>query len=121
MGVIVRLFTLSDDPTGGLGQLGTECAKLLRKNYGSDNVILSDIIKPTDENLANGPFIFADILDFKNLQKIVVDYRIDWLIHFSALLSAVGEQNVPLAVRVNIEGTLTSHSSLYFINFLFPI
>jgi threonine 3-dehydrogenase len=31
-------------------------------------------------------------------------HRIDWLIHFSALLSAVGEQNVPLAVRVNIEG-----------------
>ncbi|XP_017788861.1 PREDICTED: L-threonine 3-dehydrogenase, mitochondrial [Habropoda laboriosa] len=90
--------------TGGLGQLGTECAKLLRKKYGSENVILSDIIKPTEESLSNGPFIFADILDFKGLQKIVVNYRIDWLIHFSALLSAVGEQNVPLAVRVNIEG-----------------
>ncbi|XP_043287613.1 L-threonine 3-dehydrogenase, mitochondrial [Venturia canescens] len=90
--------------TGGLGQLGTECAKLLRKNYGKDNVILSDIIKPSEEGLANGPFIFADILDFKGLQKIVVNYQIDWLIHFSALLSAVGEQNVPLAVRVNIEG-----------------
>ncbi|KAG5311821.1 TDH protein, partial [Acromyrmex insinuator] len=90
--------------TGGLGQLGTECAKLLRRNYGNENVILSDIIKPSEESLQNGPFIFADILDFKGLQKIVVDYRIDWLIHFSALLSAVGEQNVPLAVRVNIEG-----------------
>lgn len=52
----------------------------------------------------NGPYIFADILDFKGLQKIVVNHRIDWLIHFSALLSAIGEQNVPLAVRVNIEG-----------------
>ena len=31
-------------------------------------------------------------------------YRIDWIVHFSALLSAVGENNVPLAVRVNIEG-----------------
>ena len=51
-----------------------------------------------------GPFIFADILDFKNLQEIVVSHRIDWLIHFSALLSAVGENNVPLAIRVNIEG-----------------
>ncbi|XP_070168970.1 L-threonine 3-dehydrogenase, mitochondrial isoform X1 [Polyergus mexicanus] len=90
--------------TGGLGQLGTECAKLLRRNYGNENVILTDIIKPTEESLENGPFVFADILDFKGLQKIVVDYRIDWLIHFSALLSAVGEQNVPLAVRVNIEG-----------------
>ena len=30
--------------------------------------------------------------------------RIDWIVHFSALLSAVGENNVPLAIRVNIEG-----------------
>lgn len=99
-------------PSGGLGQLGTECAKLLRKNYGKENVILSDIIKPTGEGLANGPFIFADILDFKGLQKIVVNYQIDWLIHFSALLSAVGEQNVPLAVRVNIEGKTLNVSAV---------
>ena len=31
-------------------------------------------------------------------------YRIEWMVHFSALLSAVGENNVPLAIRVNIEG-----------------
>ncbi|XP_023954705.2 L-threonine 3-dehydrogenase, mitochondrial-like [Bicyclus anynana] len=90
--------------TGGLGQLGVECAKYLRGKYGRDNVLLSDIIKPTTEVLNDGPCIFADILDFKGLQKIVVDHRVDWLIHFSALLSAIGEQNVPLAVRVNIEG-----------------
>ena len=48
--------------------------------------------------------MFADVLDFKCLQEIVVNQRIDWLVHFSALLSAVGENNVPLAVRVNIEG-----------------
>ena len=39
-------------------------------------------------------------------QEIVVSHRIDWLVHFSALLSAVGENNVPLAIRVNIEGNL---------------
>ena len=48
--------------------------------------------------------MYADILDFKNLQEIVVNENIDWLIHFSALLSAVGESNIPLAMRVNIEG-----------------
>lgn len=90
--------------TGGLGQLGVECAKYLRNKYGRENVILSDIITPTDEVVKDGPYIFADILDFKGLQKIVVNHRVDWLIHFSALLSAIGEQNVPLAVRVNIEG-----------------
>ena len=30
--------------------------------------------------------------------------QIDVIIHFSALLSAVGEANIPLAMRVNIEG-----------------
>lgn len=90
--------------TGSLGQLGLELTKYLRNIYGVDNVIMSDIIKPSKQVAESGPYIFADILDFKGLQDIVVSHRIDWLIHFSALLSAVGEQNVPLAVRVNIEG-----------------
>jgi len=90
--------------TGGLGQLGTGLAKVLRGQYGRDNVIMSDILKPSRQVVEAGPYIFADILDFKCLQEIVVTQRIDWLIHFSALLSAIGEQNVPLAIRVNIEG-----------------
>ncbi|KAK7793714.1 hypothetical protein R5R35_007870 [Gryllus longicercus] len=90
--------------TGSLGQLGVPVAKFLRGHYGVENVIMSDIIKPTDDIASSGPYIFADILDFKGLQEIVVTHRIDWLIHFSALLSAIAEQNVPLAVRVNIEG-----------------
>ena len=34
----------------------------------------------------------------------MVTEQIDWIVHFSALLSAVGEANIPLAMRVNIEG-----------------
>lgn len=41
---------------GGLGQLGTELAKFLRAKYGSDNVILSDIIKPNDDIMCSGKF-----------------------------------------------------------------
>ena len=48
--------------------------------------------------------MYADILDFKNLQEIIVNNQVDWVIHFSALLSAIGEVNIPLAMRVNIEG-----------------
>lgn len=87
-----------------MGQLGTACARLLRSKYGRESVILSDIIKPKQEIFEAGPYIFADILDFKGLQKAVVTHRIDWIVHFSALLSAIGEQNVSLAVRINIEG-----------------
>lgn len=90
--------------TGSLGQLGTGLASLFRSKYGVDNVIMSDIIRPSREIFQSGPYIYADILDFKNLQEIIVNHQIDWLVHFSALLSAVGEQNVSLAMRVNIEG-----------------
>lgn len=90
--------------TGGLGQLGTGLAKLLRGKYGTENVILSDIIMPDRTVIDNGPYVYADILDYKSLQHLVVSHRITWLVHFSALLSAVGEDNVPLAIKVNIEG-----------------
>ncbi|XP_074143642.1 LOW QUALITY PROTEIN: L-threonine 3-dehydrogenase, mitochondrial-like [Sminthopsis crassicaudata] len=90
--------------TGGLGQLGVGLAKLLRKQFGKDNVILSDIRKPPDHVYYSGPFIYSDILDYKNLREIVVNNRITWLIHYSALLSAIGEANVPLARTVNITG-----------------
>jgi threonine 3-dehydrogenase len=89
---------------GGLGQLGMQCARIFREKYGKENVILSDIIKPSDEIISEGPYEFADILDFKGLQRTIVTHRVDWIIHFSALLSAIGEQNVSLAIRVNIEG-----------------
>ncbi|XP_006864391.1 PREDICTED: L-threonine 3-dehydrogenase, mitochondrial-like [Chrysochloris asiatica] len=90
--------------TGGLGQLGVGLANFLRKRFGKDNVILSDIRKPPDHIFHSGPFIYSDILDYKNLREIVVNNRITWLFHYSALLSAVGEANVSLARSVNITG-----------------
>lgn len=51
-----------------------------------------------------GPFVYSDILDYKSLREIVVNHRITWLFHYSALLSAAGEANVSLARAVNITG-----------------
>ena len=51
-----------------------------------------------------GPFIYADVLDYKSLQSIVVNNRITWLVHFSALMSAIGELNVQEAIKINITG-----------------
>ncbi|XP_069022448.1 L-threonine 3-dehydrogenase, mitochondrial-like isoform X1 [Embiotoca jacksoni] len=90
--------------TGGLGQLGVGLATLLRMRFGKNNVILSDIRKPPNHVYHSGPFIFSDILDYKNLREIVVNNNISWLVHYSALLSAVGEANVALAKEVNITG-----------------
>ena len=48
-----------------------------------------------------GPYLYADVLDLKHLNSIVVNYGIDWVVHFSALLSAVGELNPRKALEVH--------------------
>lgn len=63
-----------------------------------------ELLHLPDSLLLAGPFIYSDILDYKNLREIVVNNRITWLFHYSALLSAVGEANVSLARAVNITG-----------------
>jgi len=90
--------------TGGLGQLGLALASKLRGIYGRDNVLLTDIRKPNTEALESGPFCYADVLDYQSMKQLMVNHGADWLIHLSALLSFVGEQNVPLAIKVNIDG-----------------
>lgn len=90
--------------TGGLGQLGVGLAEMLRKQYGAENVILSDIKKPPPHVFRSGPFVYADVLDYKHLRELIINNRITWMVHYSALLSAVGEANVALARKINITG-----------------
>ncbi|KAJ1972993.1 hypothetical protein H4R34_005224 [Dimargaris verticillata] len=93
--------------TGGLGQLGISLANQLRSRYGVDNVVLSDVRKP-DPTLPIahplGPFVYADVTNYPLLERIVVDFQIDWVVHYSALLSAVAEKNPARALHVNIQG-----------------
>ena len=57
---------------------------------GSGQPLLSQLRRPNSCSqpysrsalLYKGPFLFADVLDFKCLQEIVVNHRIDWLVHF---------------------------------------
>ena len=65
---------------------------------------MTDIVKPTAQMTNNGPFAYVDVLDAQSLQAVVVENGIDWIVHFSALLSSVGEKNVPRAIQVNIGG-----------------
>lgn len=50
------------------------------------------------------------MLDYKHLRELIVNYRVTWLIHYSALLSAVGEANVALARKINITGLLNRYT-----------
>ena len=89
--------------TGGLGQLGTGLAKLMRARYGADNVILTDVRRP-ENPAAAAPFVYLDVTNPLAVNEVVVNRGVDWIVHFSALLSAVGEKNLPLAYQVNVEG-----------------
>jgi len=75
---------------------------LLREKFGGDNVIASDMRK--SENNHAGPFAYIDILKVNDFERVVVEQRIDWLVHNASVLSAAGELNPSLALQVNFEG-----------------
>jgi len=91
--------------TGALGQLGMELCSALRAVHGADNVLATDIRKATPDVYESGPYRYADVLDYNRLEKIIVEHNITHVVHLSALLSAVGENNVPKALQVNNVGT----------------
>lgn len=94
--------------TGALGQLGSEIAVELRKRYGAEHVVLSDI--RDDVNLplvTGGPFYKADCRDSKAVAEIVHTHRIDTIYHLAALLSATAEKKPLTAWDLNV-GSLIS-------------
>jgi hypothetical protein len=63
--------------TGGLGQIGTELIPLLRSKYGPNNVIATDVRKTE----LPPPFYYLDILKISEMERLVVENNVDWLIH----------------------------------------
>jgi nucleoside-diphosphate-sugar epimerase len=91
--------------TGALGQIGSELVSFLRKRYGKENVIASDI-KPIPEKMIDqdGIFEHTDCLDVQKIYSVINKYRIDTIFHLAAILSSIGEKNPQLAWKVNING-----------------
>ena len=59
---------------GSSGQIGTELVISLRKIYGNENVIASDIRPSSIEVMYSGPFEELDIMNEELLRKIVKHY-----------------------------------------------
>ncbi len=92
--------------TGSVGQIGSELTMALRKKYGNDNVLASDLRTETNPALRDsGPFEFIDVTKKEMIKEVVKKYNIDTIYHLSAVLSAVGEKNPALCWDVNMNGT----------------
>jgi len=91
--------------TGAAGQIGTELAAALRRKFGADNVLATDIIDPAESVKNSGPFEFLDVTRREALDRVIHKHRIDTVYHMAAILSASGEKNPQLAWDVNMNGT----------------
>ena len=91
---------------GSSGQIGTSLVMNLRKIYGNNNVIASDIRPSSNEVMDSGPFEELDILNEQLLRKIVKKYRINQVYLLAALLSATAEKDIEFGWKLNIR----SHS-----------
>ncbi|MCK4506524.1 MAG: NAD-dependent epimerase/dehydratase family protein [Candidatus Aegiribacteria sp.] len=93
--------------TGALGQIGSELTVELRKRYGPDNVIASDIRSDENSTVVNGgPWSILDVTDIEAVSTLVRSQKIDTIFHMAAILSATGEKNPMLCWSVNMDGTL---------------
>ena len=91
--------------TGASGQIGSELVPALRKHFGTDQVIASDVREvPGRGALSDGPFEHVDCTDARELQDAVRRHNIDVIYHLAALLSAVAEEKPQAAWTVNMNG-----------------
>ena len=91
--------------TGALGQIGTELTVSLRKHYGEDNVVASDIITEVPEGaLKGGLYEVADVTKPEMIASVVKKHNINQIVHLAAILSAVGEAKPHLAWDINMGG-----------------
>ena len=91
---------------GSSGQIGTELVIELRKIYGNNNVIASDIRLSSEQVMQSGPFEELDILNESRLREIVKKHKITQVYLLAALLSATAEKDIEFGWKLNIR----SHS-----------
>lgn len=95
--------------TGALGQIGSELVPELRRRYGVDSVIASDIRKvPGNPAMEGGPFILVDATSLPDLSDAVKKCHADTIFNLSAILSANAEKNPRFAWDVNIGSLLAA-------------
>ena len=91
--------------TGALEQIGSELTMHMRKIYGKNNVVASDIRTLKGSKLVeDGLFEIVNIESAEQIANTVKKYNVDAIIHLAAMLSATGEAEPAKAWNVNMGG-----------------
>jgi nucleoside-diphosphate-sugar epimerase len=91
---------------GASGQIGVELTLALRKIYGNNNVIASDLREENDLLKGTGPYVSIDALNKEMLHVQVIRQNITQIYLLAAILSATGEKNPNLAWHLNMQSLL---------------
>jgi len=95
--------------TGALGQIGSELVMEMRKIYGFENVIATDLRRiESSPVVTSGPFEILDVTNHKAMLHIAKEYQVDTIIHLAALLSATAEAKPLSAWNINMGGLMNA-------------
>lgn len=91
---------------GACGQIGVELTLALRKIYGNDNVIASDLREENPLLHGTGPYVSLDVMNKEILHVQIIRHNITQVYLLAAILSATGEKNPNLAWHLNMQSLL---------------
>jgi nucleoside-diphosphate-sugar epimerase len=86
---------------GANGQIGSVLTGALRKEFGENNVVATDI-RAADSH--QGQFELLNVMDAKAIASAVERHNITQVYHLAAILSAKGEQNPLQTWDINMGG-----------------
>jgi len=88
---------------GACGQIGVELTIALRKKYGGEYVIASDVRDEHALLVGSGPYIQLDVMNREAVQNVVKTNGVTHVYLLAALLSATGEKDPQRAWELNME------------------
>jgi nucleoside-diphosphate-sugar epimerase len=91
---------------GACGQIGSELTLALRKKYGNNAVVASDIREGNEELMNSGPFEILDATNKEAITKCIDKYKITDVYLMAALLSAIAEKHPEKAWELNMNSLL---------------
>ncbi len=92
---------------GASGQIGSDLTLELRKRFGNDNVIASDIKDAAADVMSSGPFEILDVMNESALIESFKKHNISNVYLLAAMLSGSAEKNPKKAWDLNMKSLLS--------------